>query len=319
MANSRIPRSKNALGLGAALCVAGALVLGGCASAPVADWSIPEITGPPTEFDGQLPFDSYELTREELGEMERAQAVLLSRCAQEYGVEASYLGDFTRPPGDPRLIWGGLLGLMDESHAAEFGYHPAPNGDWAPVGGFYLRDPSNIFPSLAEGASDETALAVGLVTYGPDFTDEATSVPVPVDANGVAVPTGGCMGIVDAEINAPLVSLLDIKAEVYNLTLDHPQVVDAISRWSDCMARAGYDFTEVQAPGRSFTLATQTVEEVETALADVECTMSSNWADLFYAVLTDYEEQAIARDPQLFNAAINSQIERQRALDGITL
>lgn len=291
--------------------------VGGCASSKTTTgWQRPVLGDiPPFTAAATLPFDAYRLSDAELEQMQRAQAELLSECALDYGVQVTFSGDYMPPADDARLIWGGRIGTMDIAQAAQFGYHPAPGGSWAPVGGIYVRDPANLQPDAVPGNPQADAVNE-LVVYGPT-NDEHTDGEQDVAAtatSGQLVPAGGCWKLVESEVATPLTSDLDLAVETYNLALVDGRVQDAIRDWSACMVEKGYEFDEVQGPSRSFTLAELTPEETRVAIADVECTDASKWADVFYAVVADYQRQAVEKNPMLFDAVLASQKARLAAL-----
>lgn len=300
----------------AASIVCGTLFLTACVgnndsstwSTPVLPEDLPRITAATS-----LPFDAYQLSDVELSAIQRGQIEKLVACAREYGAELSFSGDFVRPKVDSRTQWGGRFGTMDVEHASQYGYHPSPNGAWSFVGGHYIRDPGNVqlvpFASTSEDASADQQIIV----YGP-ATAGSEERQLPVNGDGNAVPDGGCWKRVETEIDAPLLSFTDVAVDVYNLAIVDERVAKAAKSWSSCMISAGYDFTEVDGAVNSFALAELSPKEVETAVADADCTDHSRWADVFYAVLGDYQRQAIKKDPSQFEAALASQRARLAAL-----
>jgi hypothetical protein len=297
-----------------ATTIAGVLVLtvAACAPQPAAEgWATPEVGREVPAFTAQsaLPFDAFHHDETTLEAMQAAEVDLLRACAQRFGVDAVYSGDYLRPADLSRSMWGGMPGTLDEAHAAEHGYHASPTSAWAPVGGFYLKDPSNILPA-PDASGDLTAL----VTYGPPEGGDTTGASVPTDGDGRPVPAGGCLREVEARIGGTLVSDIEIRSELVNLTFEHDEVVAAVRAWSDCMLTAGYDYDTVQAPAESVSLALLSAAEVDVALADVRCTGETRWDDVFYAVLADYQQQAVDQHPGDFRAVLDSQTARLEAL-----
>lgn len=169
-----------------------------------------------------------------------------------------------------------------------------------------MKDPSNILPA-PDASGDLTAL----VTYG---ATEDGAVTTPVDDRGRALPAGGCLREVETEIGGALISDVEIMAELVNLTFRHHEVVAAVEEWSECMAAGGHDYDTVQGPAESFSLDLLSVTEIDVALADVRCTEESRWGDIFYAVLADYQKQAVDQHPGDFTAVLDSQAARLEAL-----
>lgn len=286
------------------------LTVTGCApTATEETWTTPQLGSSIPSFTSadSLPFDAYHRSEADFTAMQRAEAELLVTCAADYGVDARYSGDFIRPDDISRSMWGGRPGTLDEEHASEFGYHASDTSPWAPIGGFYLKDPSNIQPALTSTGDD----LVTLVTYGPT---EESELDVPLDSHGEPVPAGGCLGIVEKTIGGSLTSDVEIASDLVNLALAHADVADSIARWSKCMTASGYDYDTVQGPAEAFSLTLITPEEVAVAVADVRCTETSRWADTFYAVLGDYQQQAVDRHPADFEAVLASETARLTAL-----
>ncbi len=296
-------------GATAALILATAL-LSGCAASPTeTEWSVPKLPADVPVFSAtsSLPFDAYQLADAELQRMQEAQGQLLTECAADYGVDLEFLGDYTPPVDLGFAAWGGRFGTLDASHASVFGYHASPDSAWAPVGGFYLRDPANL------QASDVAASVTSqIVVYGPEVDP---TVSPPVDAAGDEIPAGGCNQIVNNELGGEMASIVGIEADVINLAIEHPRVKSAIAAWVACMSAAGYQYDEVQQPASEYANGPLTAEELDVATTDVTCTASSKWADLFYAALTDYENQAIAHQGQQLEAVRSSQTDRLAKLD----
>ncbi len=310
----RDPRPRLAAAGGVVLLM---LLTAGCATSDLnePEWHVPAIEDPPRFVaTTPLPLDAYRLADEDLASMQSAQARLLVECARDYGVDVTVSGDYLRPSGEARLMWGGRIGTMDGEHAAQWGYHPSPDGSWAPVGGLYLRDPMNLQPDPAANSDPRAEARIQRVMYGGSDDLDGQKPGADDGARDLEVPDGGCWRQVESQINSPLSSDLDTLVDLYNLALVDDRVVDAISQWSDCMSSVGFQFREVQEPGRSFTLAALTPEESSVAVADVRCTAESRWADWFYAVLVDYQHQALLKDPAAFASVLSSQQARLEAL-----
>jgi hypothetical protein len=149
------------------------------------------------------------------------------------------------------------------------------------------------------------------VTFGSPDGGDPTGL---VDDHGEPLPAGGCLREVEADIGGPLVSDTDITSELVNLTFEHDDVVTAVRAWSACMAASGHDYDTVQGPAESFSLDVLSPAEVDVAVADVRCTGETGWDDVFYAVLSRYQQQAVDAHPGDFRAVLDSQSARLDAL-----
>lgn len=286
------------------LCALALLLLSGCGAGD--DWSRPELGDPVPAFEAadSLPFDAYQLADDELTALQQAEVKLLDECAREFGVTIDWGGDYLRPSDNSLNMWGGRLGTMSEAHAARYGYHAAPDGLWAPVSGFYLKDPSNIQPP----PNDPAAI---LVAYGPSASNDQDDT-----ANGKVVPPGGCIGKVDTALASPLTSFVKVASTLINLAMSDDRVRQATTRWSNCMKDAGHRFGSPLEAADDFTMVPVSTEETAVAVADVRCVRQSRWADLFYAILGDYQRQALEKDPDHFAKALDSQTARLAAVRG---
>ena len=196
-----------------------AAVLCGCSSPNGSTaWAKPTLKSIPVfSEDSSLPFDAYRLSDSELTRMQSEEGQLLAKCDALYGIDVDFGGDYLRPSDESLNMWGGPFGTMSVRQASAFGYHAEPNGPWAHVGGFYLRDPSNVQPE--QNADDKLA---NLVTFGPTANDSSN---LPVDPKGKPIPKGGCTRLVETKIGGPLVSMIQITADLINLSLKDSRVV----------------------------------------------------------------------------------------------
>lgn len=300
------------------------VALAGCSSSPSAEnWKTPEV---PKELSsalsmGSLPFDSYATSSAERQQLQVGTASLLARCLSEYGISATFAGDYIQQvstePGSPLIFqWGGRLGTLTLDQASQFGYAAPPGGEWVNGSGIYLSSPGNLFPIPPEDATHAAQLAAAL--YGPDQAAgvgeggaevELSPELVPRDQSGQAPQKGGCYGVVEDEIGIPLLDLRDIESDTYGLTFSHEAVKDVASLWSECMKDEGYEYARFEEAPEANAGAIND-ETIAAATADVACTASSRWPDTFYFVLADYQQQAIDKQPELFQSALDA--ERRR-------
>lgn len=287
------------------------LGLVGCSAAQPAKLSVPSPTKSANLSNLVLPLDAYRLSDAELARMDSEWAELMTRCAATYGAELSYASDYTRDPNDKTLLWGGDFGTLPESQASQFGYHAPPEGQFQPAAGFYIKNPDNIV-LLGEGGPLET-----LISYGRSSqkSDPTASIPLPSDGGGRELPTGGCMGDVKKQIGTSLVSDSDLRRDLIEAAFNDPRTQAAVAKWSSCMRESGYSFTRpMDAPASVGFLSPG---ELTLAVTDVGCTRSSDWAGVFYTLLIPYQEEAIAKDPQLVQSVLDSQKKVLKRLDAL--
>lgn len=299
------------------------LTLSGCGSGGGADgWTQPELPDALPVFTAAsvLPFDQYQLGRAEREQLQFATAELLGDCVEGYGLAATFAGDYIQQVSeDPSLPivfqWGGRLGTLSEEQASEYGYSAPRGALWQNGTGIYLSNPANLFPVPSEDPVDVAKVA-GAV-YGSDRAvipgdNGGTKLPdaqMPRNSGGNVPPEGGCERTVEEAIDVNFVELSDIELDVYGLTFDDDRVKEVISRWVSCMSDAGYDYQRVDDAANA-NAGIVTPDSIAVAVADVRCTAESRWPDTFYYVLAEYQNQAINKQPELFQSALAAEQER---------
>lgn len=293
------------------LAISAALGLAGCTSQVSTGYSVPDL---PKNFSLNklvLPLDSFQLSDSEFARMDKNWAVLMTECAATYGAAIAYGSDYTRDPDEKTLLWGGPFGTMSEKQASKFGYHAKPGGPNQPTSGFYLKNPDSLFIQSEDAPLDD------LISYGrpKQKSDPAYSLPLPVNKAGEPLPMGGCWNLVQSQIGAPLVSDLLLRRDLIELSFNDSRTQEAIKNWSSCMKTAGYSFkSPINAESTAGLLSST---EVSLAVRDVSCTKSSNWTRVFYAILIDYQNQAIAKQPQFLHGVLQSQKRVSKQIDAL--
>lgn len=304
--------------LGLIVILALAVGLAGCsaqAKESKGGYIVPQL---PKTFDMsnlRLPFDSYELSFDQLARMDSDWEAALSRCAADYGATITFTSDYTRP-SDPnfqkQMGWGGPLGTLTKQQASQYGYHAMPTGPTTPFTANYLDDPRNVH--IEENPTPLQLLIVD--GQSASARDSTSSLPVPVDKAGKTLPKGGCNAVVQSEMGGPLESDIDLEAQLDALAIKDTRVQKAITNWAACMSAAGYPYSMPYEPissGNAYLNAT----EVSTAVTDVGCTTTSHWSTVYYEVLTGYEKQAIEKNPQLFQGQLASQKRALKKLEAL--
>jgi hypothetical protein len=104
--------------------------------------------------------------------------------------------------------------------------------------------------------------------------------------NGVEVPDGGCQGEAFRTLGVEegddgLVSIEGLQREANSRARQHDAVEALIDEWSDCLAQAGWEFTDPSDPFGYWQDAGSTggsdppAEELDMALADISCKKES--------------------------------------------
>ncbi|MEU3555672.1 hypothetical protein [Streptomyces fragilis] len=200
-----------------------------------------------------LPLDEYVSSPLENYTWQVAVQDEWRTCMARYGFE-----DFGPPRVDERTVaaqtnaaLGRRYGLSDPVSAAEFGYHLPDD----------VPEPPHWEP--APGA--ETSVFTG---KGAELEDGAYQ--------GQTVPNGGCREEVRRMLPPPVTpEALRLSLESFDQAQERPEVVKAITEWSSCMKKKGYKrdhpLEDIDAPGISISAPTPGAEEIEHAVADVEC------------------------------------------------
>jgi hypothetical protein len=277
-----------------------------CSAPEAAGLRVPKLDEVPhfTSSD-PLPFDRFELDRQDAERMQHLHVEALRRCAESFEVAADYHGDFLRS-ATGYDFWGGRFGTMDEAHAASWGYRAGPDDPFVALPGLYLASPGFLEPIIEDGT--QAFVFYGAAEDGRD---------VPLDDSGTPPPEGGCARFVEDEIDAPLVSTATLEADLINLSLEDERVRTAEAEWIECMRQEGYDFADVQDAAKSTIFAELDANQTSLAVTDVRCTAESGWSDVFYAILADYQEQSLDRNGELLRSRLEAQEARLAALEAL--
>ncbi|TMK20670.1 MAG: hypothetical protein E6G68_04375, partial [Actinobacteria bacterium] len=204
-----------------------------------------------------LPLDCYELGIRDTVLVERAQHKLVGECMRRFG----FTWDV---PFNERDVSGvqiphyRLYGLLDEEHAAAYGY--------------------NAGSSAAGGKTDETAAPIS-----PDYANVLGAKGGGGTYKGMQIPKDGCYGEARrkvAEGGPAFDSSLPegLSADSWARANKDSRVLAAFARWSACMANSGYSYrTPMDANNDSrWDGDRPTAAEIGVAKADVQCKKQTN-------------------------------------------
>lgn len=256
-----------------------------CGADDKASDGAPEVTNfPVVSQDAALPLESYMLSVSERAELKSLYQELVTRCARRFGGEPLVVQPGTEKLVEDSRMWGGRFGTLTEEHASTLGYHAGPDDPVLPSFSLFANDGEEPLATILYGADRD---AVG--------EDSPDSRP---DIDGL--PDGGCTGEVDAMIGGNPFGIVPEDIDKMRLAAyrdDRTQ--EAVLKWVDCMADAGFKFKSVDEPvdrfgdGRALT-----EEELAVATADVACTRSSRWRDISFAIEKAYQERELKEDPE---------------------
>ncbi|WP_298228427.1 hypothetical protein [Gryllotalpicola sp.] len=265
--------------------------------------AVPELPiGPVTTVtngkDISLPVDAYKASPSDQNLVLRAEYQEMKSCVARYGLAFDAPAAAWTVPAINH-DYDRLFGLIDITDARKYGYHTGeellPDGE--------SKQSSTGMADPAESAPNYLAVAMG-----------DPSVP---EVNGLAVPSGGCIGEARSKLNDDLsAETLYEDAVNYGLAQSDAdsRVIAAFGKWSKCMTDAGFSYaTPVDAINDpEWSTTTPSAVEMEVAIADVECKTTTNLTGLRVAVAAAWQSQYIKAHAAQF-AAMTANVGQQDA------
>ncbi|MET8253495.1 hypothetical protein [Micromonospora sp. NPDC005197] len=269
-----------------------AILLVGC-SAPEAEVpSVPLISHEPgVAVDLSLPFDRYELSPEGGVQVSRALYKLIEKCMAGFGLrlDVPQASPLKYPVHATQLYWQGMYDVR------EFGYVGPP------------------------GFADDMSAAARRGRRHLLIPAEQTAVYFGQTAShgALAVPTGGCDGAAEREINGtaerPVLAAVDPTVEPH-LTFEwfESQAADramadaryrsVLRAWSECMARDGHHYRDPDAAAsdprwnaRGAQPSTPpSSEEVAVVVTDRACRTETNLTGVLRYLIAEFENDILA-------------------------
>ncbi|GHG05394.1 hypothetical protein ACFFSH_38590 [Streptomyces filamentosus] len=229
-----------------------------------------------------LPLDSYVLTRSQRGDFEEAVYEIASECMRSFGLK------WPRPTQEKSLAAENSrrYGVIDLRQAEKFGYRvPLPNGMDSEEASRIARDNTERTRRLPQEVRNV-------------YTGEGVDV-----LKGRVVPRGGCRGSAYAKLGLPPEGFdsttIDImRYGAWDRARNSRIVIDAVTRWSTCMNKAGYQYkTLEEAVGDSAWQREKdpSEREIATAIADIGCKSEVMLAEKWHAVEVE-NQKALLRD-----------------------
>jgi hypothetical protein len=288
------------------------VLLSACSSGPVSDStaeSEPQVsetpTPTPTPFRwenerllaeyGPAPLDEMFETSEESDIYLSAREILVTQCMAEQGFAAlpELAVEFPDYPV-PSAAWDDGLGLVDLEIAQTFGYQGEMDAQWWAAYHAYNDAVDARSAQYSDPVRDEAEYGAG------GCERQALDTLNPVDTSAL-----------DRDL---IFSLDDLAVQQ---TQADPSVVESVTRWTGCMAEAGYTLTAIPISEASPEPATP--EQIAQAVADVGCKQSVGLIDIYIPVLyasqralmNQYDDQVA-----LMIEATDARIEAARELVG---
>lgn len=252
------------------------VAVGGCSTAPAAtpDFDLGAALGKvpadvSTVHGLDLPLDRSLLTPVEELEVIEARTTLIERCLAAHGITfALEVIDPARDAAKPRRH-----GLVDAGEAATYGY----------------RDPAVFAPRSKAPAQRPPPDVVSVIT------GERTG-----RVGGRDVPSGGCAGEADRTI-APDAKpgqepvSFGLSGRGYEITRTTPPVAAAATKWSHCMAEAGfrYDNPDAAMNDPAFSAGRASAHEIAVATQDVRCKERAEWVRTWVGVERAVQDELV--------------------------
>jgi hypothetical protein len=279
----------------------GAVTVSGCAGHDTA--ALPAPVPTPTMSSvlrEQLPITAYELAEPQVAQAEYLGQRLQQRCMQGFGFDylpglsTAYISQSVRIM---REFDTRRYGVTDPVAIQTFGYQlPSWTAGAAPTSG------SDKLPA------PELAVLIGTATAYHDRP----------------VPSGGCSAQAEQELSQAGISSEvqqsggsgagtlagDIRSSAFDQAQSDPRVRAVFAKWSACMRAYDYSYGtpfDAGADPRWSTTGPPSAAEIETAERDLGCKLRVNLLGVEFAVESDYENIAIARNASAL-AAIRTEV-----------
>jgi hypothetical protein len=262
-------------------------VLAGCGGAAKDDDGEPRLGRTLQVADTRqlsLPLDAYQPSPATTRTLNQARIGLFVECMRQFGFRLQP----PQPTGTPPATNEGRYGLADEREAQRSGYHPARVG----------RPPQ---------------------ASGPAMSPAAQAVANGTGQRVAGLPEGGCLAearrrLAEGGPTPPDPELVDkLKSDSYARSQQDSRMRRAITAWSACMRRAGYDYADPMKANDdpAFQSERPSAAEIAVATADVRCKREVNLVGIWATVESAYQQRFIDRNPeqlQVFKALMEAQV-----------
>ncbi|WP_432068886.1 hypothetical protein [Streptomyces sp. C10-9-1] len=232
-----------------------------------------------------LPLEAYMLNYSDGLQIERAKQRLAASCMKRIGFQYKVpkLG-LMPPPSSNDSNMPRRYGITDLKEAEQLGYQ-VDSADISEVN------------KGGEPSQAEWQALTGRTAPGP----EGMAAPM-----GKGIPEGGCLGEAGRKLNANFgdTKTSELNRKSYEMSLRDDGVRRVIKQWSDCMQNKGYSFKDPQnAPFEYFGASdTASADEIQTAVADVECKEKHDLVGVWFDVETRIQKGFIEENHLVLDA-----------------
>lgn len=232
-----------------------------------------------------LPLEDYMQTYQDTVTLDNAARHLQKTCMADYGLTVTLPpAGSTPPPNDNDANIERRYGITDRATAEKYGY------------GLPEELQHQRGAKLPKMTKDETEVFSGYTSlnlHDPDRT------PAPSTYKGKKIHQNGCAGWADDQLGTrdldfSLVSELDGQSLLRSQKT--PAVQHAITAWSKCMSIRGYTVNTPYDADKIVPHAdgTPSQDEVDVALADIDCKKSTDLVKIWFDAETAIQKQQIA-------------------------
>ncbi|MEU0404293.1 hypothetical protein ABZ318_29525 [Streptomyces sp. NPDC006197] len=241
----------------------------------------------------RLPFDSYEMTENELHETANVRDFLTRQCMNERGHDWPLV---QRPTGMPQAAHRRRYGVIEDAIARRYGYR-VPEELFDPYG---VQSAQRLRGERLTPAQEEAAY--GTRETGCERTAFNKLVP---------------------RTRPDFNTFNDLKGSIFTEFQRTPEARTYTTAWSNCMKGKGHTYPDPFAPindprwRTELSLATPTPEEVRTARHDVACKEATGLVAGWRQAESNLQNRAITTRPDYFHELDRSrkeQLARARAI-----
>jgi hypothetical protein len=236
------------------------------------------------------PLAAYKLMGADLYAMQAAESELAGECMTRFGFDPVDLGlDRDATVAEQRDSDTRIYGITDLAEANKYGYQP--------------ESVATATDELPVTTASYNFVYTGDPNGGLSIPQDGGELTSPGDFGGLQIPPGGCLGEAREKLSgSPNAEVKDgfaqsLRGDAYNASMADVRVQQLLSRWSACMAAAGFNYQSPldpefsREPGSSPSAA-----EVNTATTDIGCKKKTALIPGWNKVDVEYQEKAIEKN-----------------------
>ncbi|MCX4854992.1 hypothetical protein [Streptomyces canus] len=232
-----------------------------------------------------LPLEDYMQTYQDTVSLDNAARHIQKQCMADYGLTITLPpAGSTPPPNDNDANIERRYGITDRATAEKYGYGLPDD---------LQHQQGATLPKMTKEEAEVFSGYTSLNLHDPN------RAPAPSTYKGKKIHKNGCAGWADDQLGTrsldfSLVSELD--GQSLTQSQNTPAVQNAITAWSTCMSAKGYT---VDTPYNADKIVSHTdgnpsQDEIDVALADIDCKKSTDLVQIWFDAETAIQKQQIA-------------------------